>query len=221
MVLPLATLITACAADGAANARLLVITRGGQAVLAADRPMPAHAAAAALPVVANQEYLNLQARTIDLDPAADPDADLAALRAELAATPDQPLVAYRAGQRLVRGFVPAELPATQAQPAIRTGGSYLITGGLGEVGLLLAEYLAEQGAARLVLTSRSGLTEESDARWQRVERLRAAGVEVVAGEGGRHRRRRDACAWSAPDGWTGCSTPPPRPVRKRSGRCGI
>ena len=177
-VLPLATLVAACAADSAANVRLVVLTRGGQAVVGSDRPVPAYAAAAALPVVANQEYLNLQARTVDLDPAADPAADVAALLAELAAAPGEPLVAYRAGRRLSRDFVPAELPADQSETAIRAGGSYLITGGLGEVGLLLAEYLAEHGAARLVLTSRSGLA-DSDPRGQRIERLRAAGTEVV------------------------------------------
>jgi hypothetical protein len=49
--------------------------------------------------------------------------------------------------------------ATSARPAVavRPGGTYLITGGLGGVGVLLAEHLARAGAARLVLVSRSGL----------------------------------------------------------------
>ncbi|MFL6161132.1 MAG: SDR family NAD(P)-dependent oxidoreductase [Jatrophihabitantaceae bacterium] len=175
VVLPLAELISACAADTATTTELVVVTRGGQPITGAA--VPAHAAAAALPVVANQEYLNLQARAVDLDPAAGDDEAVSALAGELSAVPSELLVAYRAGRRLVREFVAAEQSAP-AVPALRAGGSYLITGGLGEVGLLLAEYLAERGAARLVLASRSGLA-ESDARYPRIERLRAAGTEVV------------------------------------------
>jgi acyl transferase domain-containing protein/acyl carrier protein len=177
-VLPLAGLISACAADAAANTRLVLVTRAAYAVSDGELPVPAQAAAAALPVVANQEYLNLQARTVELDPAGNAAAAVAALVAELTAVPAEPLVAYRDGNRLVRSFQPAAPPADQ--PAVRAGGSYLITGGLGEVGLLLAEYLAAAGAARLVLTSRSGLPDDAaDERRVRVERLREAGTEVL------------------------------------------
>jgi NAD(P)-dependent dehydrogenase (short-subunit alcohol dehydrogenase family)/acyl carrier protein len=44
----------------------------------------------------------------------------------------------------------------------RTGGVYLITGGLGTVGLALAEYLAEKCRAKIVLIGRTGLPERSE-----------------------------------------------------------
>ncbi|MFD0635254.1 acyltransferase domain-containing protein [Catenulispora yoronensis] len=50
--------------------RVVLVTRGGQAVLDDDQPEPGQAAAGALPVVANQEYLNLECRAVDLDPRA-------------------------------------------------------------------------------------------------------------------------------------------------------
>ncbi len=40
-------------------------------------------------------------------------------------------------------------------PVVRPDASYLITGGLGGLGLLVARWLAERGAAAVVLTSRS------------------------------------------------------------------
>ena len=95
----------------------MVVTRGGQAV-AAERPLPAHAAAAALAAVANQEYLNIECRTVDLDPAGDQDAAVAALAAELGNANPDVLTAYRGRRRLVREFVPAG-----RRPARRRGAS--------------------------------------------------------------------------------------------------
>ncbi|WP_327316424.1 type I polyketide synthase [Streptomyces sp. NBC_01235] len=59
--------------------------------------------------------------------------------------------------------------------SFRPDGSYLITGGLGDLGLSLAEHLAERGATALVLLGRSEPSPEAAAR---VEALRAAGVTV-------------------------------------------
>ena len=79
--------------------------------------------------------------------------------------------------------------------ALRQGGVYLLTGGLGGVGLELAEHLARTVRARLVLTGRSALPppEEWDewlaghpagdrvsGRIHRLRRLEALGAEVMA-----------------------------------------
>jgi myxalamid-type polyketide synthase MxaB len=63
----------------------------------------------------------------------------------------------------------------QPAPAIRAGGSYLITGGLGALGLKTAQQLVEQGARHIVLAGRSAPTAESAAA---VARLQAAGAAV-------------------------------------------
>ncbi|MDS0134249.1 SDR family NAD(P)-dependent oxidoreductase [Amycolatopsis sp. CM201R] len=159
--------LAAVAGDGSRAVRVLVATRAGQAT-GSGRVRPAQAAVAVLPVVANQEHLNLDAGTVDLDAAHTAAEAAAVLAAELRA-PGAPLVAYRGDQRLVPGYRPAE-PA--AAPAVRDGGSYLITGGLGGVGLTVAEHLATRGARRLVLASRSGGTDAA------VARLRALGADV-------------------------------------------
>ncbi|HEX4726913.1 MAG TPA: beta-ketoacyl synthase N-terminal-like domain-containing protein, partial [Jatrophihabitans sp.] len=168
-VLDIAALADACAGQ-AADSTLLLVTRGGQAI-GAERPVPGQAAVAALAAVVNQEYLNVACRILDLDPAADGAADLAALVAELTATEPELFTGYRDGRRLVREFGPAGSAGRSVQ--VRPGGSYLITGGLGEVGLTLAEHLARAGAGRLVLTSRSGLpADPAHPRVRAVERLR-------------------------------------------------
>ena len=54
------------------------------------------------------------------------------------------------------------LPPEQAQ-VFRGDSSYIITGGLGGLGLFLAEKMASAGAGRIVLSSRS---QPSQKRWR-------------------------------------------------------
>lgn len=63
----------------------------------------------------------------------------------------------------------------------RADGSYIVTGGLGGLGLFLAAKMAEGGCGRIVLNSRSAPTATALAE---IERMRAAGaeVEVVSGD---------------------------------------
>ena len=69
-----------------------------------------------------------------------------------------PMVAYRGNQRMVPSYQQVELKASFNQnPILRNRGVYLITGGLGRVGLLIAQYLNQQVKARLCLISRTEL----------------------------------------------------------------
>jgi polyketide synthase 5 len=64
----------------------------------------------------------------------------------------------------------------EAVRAFRNDGAYLITGGLGGLGLFLAEKMAAAGCGRIVLTSRSqpdSLTQAS------IERIRATGADIA------------------------------------------
>ena len=68
-------------------------------------------------------------------------------------------VALRGGRRWTLGYEQLELAAPESEP-VREGGCYLITGGLGGIGITIAEDLAVRARARLVLLSRSGLPRE-------------------------------------------------------------
>lgn len=67
------------------------------------------------------------------------------------------------------------LPPEQA-PVFRRDGSYVITGGLGGLGLFLAEKMAAAGAGRIVLTSRSEPTLKA---LETIELVRSIGSDVV------------------------------------------
>nr|WP_083562268.1 type I polyketide synthase [Mycobacterium malmoense] len=67
------------------------------------------------------------------------------------------------------------LPPEQA-PVFRRDGSYIITGGLGGLGLFLAEKMAAAGAGRIVLSSRSQPTLKA---LETIELVRSIGSDVV------------------------------------------
>jgi acyl transferase domain-containing protein len=73
------------------------------------------------------------------------------------------VVAYRAGKRWVQCYDSAPLSAmNQGATQLRYGGVYVITGGLGGIGLALAEHLAKNWHAKLVLLSRTALPDRGD-----------------------------------------------------------
>ncbi|WP_433697158.1 SDR family NAD(P)-dependent oxidoreductase [Nocardiopsis sp. CA-288880] len=133
--------------------RLLVGTRHAWAVSRGEAPRPEQAALAPLCLVAAQEYPGLLCRAVDLGSS---DAGAAeALLDELRRPSGEPAVANRDGLRFVVRHAPVPAPEEE-RPGIRAGGTYLITGGLGDVGPVVSAHLAELGAGRVVLTSRSG-----------------------------------------------------------------
>ena len=83
----------------------------------------------------------------------------AALELELGAKIEDSVVAYREGARYVQRFEPLQLAAPEADAlgSLREGGVYLITGGMGDLGLNLAAFLARQHKAKLVLVGRTPL----------------------------------------------------------------
>ena len=64
-------------------------------------------------------------------------------------------MAYRGALRWVRSFEPIKAAGYEEDIRIRERGVYLITGGLGGMGLTFAKYLAQSYRAKLVLVSRS------------------------------------------------------------------
>uniref|UniRef100_UPI000A90EE71 type I polyketide synthase n=1 Tax=Streptomyces rimosus TaxID=1927 RepID=UPI000A90EE71 len=66
-------------------------------------------------------------------------------------------------------------------PIVRTDGSYLITGGLGGLGMLVCRWLAERGAGAIVVNGRSAPSAKAA---DILDELRAAGtrIEVVRGD---------------------------------------
>jgi NAD(P)-dependent dehydrogenase (short-subunit alcohol dehydrogenase family) len=82
---------------------------------------------------------------------------------ELFAQPGTRVIAWRGGVRWERHLGAFKQPAGAA-PAqrLRQGGVYLLTGGLGGIGGVLAEWLAREYKAKLVLVGRTPLPQRSD-----------------------------------------------------------
>lgn len=80
----------------------------------------------------------------------------ASLRAEVARPEPDGVVAYRGRHRWIPTLTPQRLGADAGSLPLREGGTYLVTGGAGGIGLTLGGWLARTvRAARLVLVSRS------------------------------------------------------------------
>ena len=139
--------------------RIEFISNHLQEIGEGDRLRPEKATALGPCKVIPQEYTHISCRSIDVvlpdvtGHGTDPLVEQ--LLKEFAAQPVDRVIAYRGKHRWVQIFEPVRLIASDRSPRLRTGGVYLITGGLGHIGLLLAKYLAVTAKAKLVLTGRS------------------------------------------------------------------
>lgn len=153
----------------AKDTRLLLVANQLERVLGTETLSPVKAALLGLAAVIPQEYPNLRSQVIDLAQEQEITADLALqLVVELQRDATVPLVAYRGNYRWLKTYDPVkrdaqakqDLPAKQnlaANTRLRQDGVYLITGGLGGIGLKLAAHLVDQWGAAIALVGRSPL----------------------------------------------------------------
>jgi acyl transferase domain-containing protein/acyl carrier protein len=188
--------------------RLAVISNNAQALTGIETARPEQATLVALCKVIPQEYQNVLCRSIDVtlpEAGTRQEAGLVdSLISEIKSDASERLVAYRgAQQRWAQTFEPLRLDAggasdrleasAQRNGHLRERGVYLITGGMGGVGLLLAKRLAQTVRARLVLAGRAPLPRREEwSQWlsthtpedavsERIRKLREleeAGAEV-------------------------------------------
>lgn len=112
-----------------------------------------------------QEFPFVSCRSIDFSYASRENClstrSLQQLLAELDAKSSDSIVAYRGQTRWLKKFEPIRLEKHDTRPPrLREKGVYLITGGLGRIGLELSRYLARTAQAKLVLVGTSALPPE-------------------------------------------------------------
>ena len=158
-----------------ADSPVFVVTRG-VARVGSERPDPAAATMHGLTRTFASENASTFGAVIDLEPEPSSPNDEADALAELLCRQEiQPQLAYRAGGWNEPRLVPAEQAPRSDVVRPRADSSYLITGGLGGVGMALAEWLTDGGAGCVLLNGRS--EPDQDAR-AAMAALRRDGVEV-------------------------------------------
>ncbi len=146
-----------------------------------------------------QEYANISCRCIDirlpnLTTTYGQDV-VEQLLAEITVCSSETVIAYRGKNRWCQHFEPVQLEVDDPPlQSLRERGVYLITGGLGGIGLTLAEFLTQGVKARLILTGRSAFPiKETWEQWlathderdeiavkiRRLQSLEAQGAEVL------------------------------------------
>jgi len=139
----------------------VVVTESVQEVNGEETLRPDQATVLGACKVIPQEYPEITCRTIDVVSHirnAVPTQLIDQLLDELAEKVSEHVVAYRGRHRWIQSFEPVRLEnGSGAQSLLSDGGVYLITGGLGGVGLALAQHLARTHKAKLALLGRSGL----------------------------------------------------------------
>ncbi|HET8840374.1 MAG TPA: SDR family NAD(P)-dependent oxidoreductase, partial [Ktedonobacteraceae bacterium] len=136
--------------------RVWLVTRGAQSVGAQTGPIAIEQAPlwGLGRVIGHQEFTSLWGGLIDLDHA--PTTDQARmLFEEIWQSNGEDQVAFRAGQRYVARLAQSQHLTPPLPPTFQPDGSYLVTGGLGTLGLLVARWMVSQGARRIILMGRT------------------------------------------------------------------
>ena len=160
---------------GAGEPRLWLVTRGAQAVLSPEPDLfPSQASLWGLGGAIRMEHPELKCTSIDLDSSGSGDDQAALLFASLGGDSSEDRVAFRNNARYAARIEPLRFPRREGFSLLKQA-TYLITGGLGALGLETARWMAEKGAGNLALMGRS---RPSAAAQETLGELERRGVQV-------------------------------------------
>lgn len=157
--------------------RMWWVTRGAQAVRPGEPADVDQAALWGTARVLAEEHPDLWGGLVDLDVGDLTADDANSLIAHLSNTGGEEQVALRASRRFAARLVAIDIDDGTGRFTWRTDAAYLVTGGLGGVGLQVAKALAAQGARRLVLLGRTPLPARNT--WASVDPASPAGERIA------------------------------------------
>lgn len=152
------------------NPRLWVVTQGAAAFSPVATVGLSQSPLWGLGKVIALEYPDIWGGLIDVDS----NKSTAALTTHLLDDSNEDQLILKDQQRYVARLVEASLPTTQFD--IKADATYLITGGLGALGLNLARWLVQQGARHLALLGRRAPSAEATTA---IEQLQQSGATVM------------------------------------------
>ncbi|MFI1189986.1 SDR family NAD(P)-dependent oxidoreductase [Streptomyces californicus] len=136
---------------------VVLLTSDAEPVTGVERIEPAKSGVLGFAKLLPKELARTTCRAIDLASGGTPRTQVDQILREIAHG-DAERVVHRGGRRWVWEHQEVSLPPVGAGAEfLRDGAVYLITGGLGGIGLVTAKDLAEKHAAKLVLLGRSGM----------------------------------------------------------------
>ena len=155
--------------------RLWVVSRDGVAVNADEHGDPSVAALTGLIRVLAYEHPDLRTTLVDL-----PDDTVTPLTTELGLASGDDVIAWRGENRYAQRLSRATLGPAKQERVVRRDGAYILTGGLGGIGLAVTRWLVDNGAARVILNGRSEPSDEARAVLAELEQR--AQIVVVPGD---------------------------------------
>ncbi len=151
----------------AAPLKVMVVTGGLQEVTGEEQLRPEHAPLLGALKVINQEFTRITCCAVDTQVPHDggPATERLAARLidEFRSGFRDAEIAYRGTYRWVKDYEPVAVQPVAGRAGIRAGGVYMITGGLGRIGVKLALHLARRYAAKVAIISRSIPSEQAPA----------------------------------------------------------
>mgnify|MGYP000707354264 FL=1 len=126
---------------------------------------PGKSCLSALPAVISQAFPHINCQCVDLEIENSHylSKQVHNLTEEIFNCSEDKTICFRGSHRWYQSIVPLEEESCAS--LLQNKGVYAVSGGLGGIGLALAEYLAEQTQAKIILIARSGFPRESD--WNR------------------------------------------------------
>jgi acyl transferase domain-containing protein/thioesterase domain-containing protein/acyl carrier protein len=203
-------LIQALAAQDSKGIEVAIVSNRMQSVAGEPLENPVQATVLGPVRVLPKELPDIASRAIDIDLTGSSGDECAShIVAEVAASSKERVIAYRQGRRYSETLARLDLSITQprlsqpesggstgqiSKPRLSKRGVYLLTGGLGGVGLAVAEHLAREFQARLILVGRSpfppetawdsclkadGEAEATKQKIRKLRELRVLGAELL------------------------------------------
>ncbi len=162
--------------------RLWIVTQGSQPVVKNGDLLPGIAQSSlwGMGKVISLEHPELNSVRIDLDPNQSVDRQGLTLWSEISSEETEDQVALREDARYVARLVNAHYTPRETPISFDREKTYLITGGLGGLGLVVARWMVEKGAKYLVLVGRRP---PDDAAQTKLKQLEQAGAEVTVQQG--------------------------------------
>ncbi|MCB9680977.1 MAG: SDR family NAD(P)-dependent oxidoreductase [Alphaproteobacteria bacterium] len=154
------------------GARMVTVTRGADVVHPGERPHLGQGGAWGVARVVSLEHRGFGNLRVDLDPAGGGADVVTGLLTRFPTNEDQ--LALRRGRTYALRLTPHTPSGARIQPT--PGTAWVITGGLGALGLAVAEWLVAQGCTHVVLCGRSAPKPDAKAA---IARMEAAGAKVL------------------------------------------